>query len=171
MEYQWSKPKYWYHITDATNWSDEQTLNPIEHIGYECPYIKRICVAPTVPQCLAAICFWKGKLRVYRTMHKHRAAKAMFVSDQEITDEHWLFEECKFIFLEHIDETLMTILLNKSFNCRGWHHLSDPEIVKNTINNQKQDLALYKRIFTDTGKLKLTRKEICNIYKSCRYQM
>lgn len=88
-------PRYWYHISTTlknkrhylTPWDNSKGFNrnPRE------PDVKRTCVAPSVPHCLAAVPYSTGeKFVIYRTARKVRVTPATNVFDEEVTLEGWV---------------------------------------------------------------------------------
>jgi len=60
---------------------------------------KRICVAPTILQCLIGMAGWDlGHVWIYRTVNEVKAYKVRVedVFDVVLTDEHWILEDCEF---------------------------------------------------------------------------
>ena len=98
----YTRPRYWYHISTTlskqleylTPWSNSmKTFNrgPCE------PNNERICVAPTVEQCLTAVPYAPGDtFTVYRTARKCKANKPSEVHDAHITGEGWIQEPMMF---------------------------------------------------------------------------
>lgn len=100
------KECYFYHISDSHT---EQTITfkprkPSSSEGYICS-IERICVAPTVEQCLSALCsFENGTWSVYRTKNKFKCSiKPYRVNDSVISQERWFFESTDFIKVGEIE--------------------------------------------------------------------
>jgi len=92
--------KYYYHITDNENWGDSILLKP-KRDGFNRdsnePHTPRICVCPTIEQCMIAIYLSYG-YSVYRTKHKEVAISAKErIFDGHITHEHWLKKPTQFI--------------------------------------------------------------------------
>lgn len=95
--------KYWYHISTTLN-AKRKRLIPWDEVNSTNRSITeppgpRICVAPTIEQCITAIPYWMETLRIYRTEQKVLAKKALDVFDSDITDEGWLVEPTVFIKL------------------------------------------------------------------------
>lgn len=94
--------RYWYFVTQV-DFSKDTTLMP--RCPYSMadgePYIKRICVAPTVAHCLSAIGAY-GSVNVYRTKRRVNGYKCWNVPDSKLTNEHWLFDPTKFEFVTQL---------------------------------------------------------------------
>lgn len=95
-----STKRYWYHVSTTIK-ENELTLFPREdgdnRSGYEPPG-KRICVAPTVEQCITAIPYCLSEeCNIYRTKNKVRASAPEDVFDMNITDEGWLEIPTRFV--------------------------------------------------------------------------
>jgi len=76
-------PKFYYHVTPKKNWKSRMTLFPrstdeCEERPVEEPDLARICVAPTIEQCLVAICVnsWSS-YKIYRTVRKVTTLKTL----------------------------------------------------------------------------------------------
>lgn len=91
----WTKPKFWYHVSER-NLGYKAYFEPreIECLGE--PSRPRICVSPTVAHCLSAICS-DHKVYVYRTYRKMSARYPYGVCDSYITKERWLLGETCFL--------------------------------------------------------------------------
>lgn len=112
----YSHRRYWYHVSTTLE-NDKMTLipwdgpNAVNRDPTEPPG-KRICVAPTVEQCLVAIPYHFGAtVSIYRTRNKVIAKKPKDVFDASITDEGWLTRPISFIKIgsldfEHIEQKL-----------------------------------------------------------------
>ena len=91
----YTAPRYWYHI--STTLTDKQVyLAPRDNSrsmnrSSSEPNDKRICVAPTVAHCLAAVPYVPGdRFTIYRTFRKCRATQPNGIYDAHITNEGWI---------------------------------------------------------------------------------
>lgn len=95
------KKGYWYHITEK-NWSSTILLKPIQfgdNWGSDEDGPPRICVAPTIEQCFAAVPYSEYKnsdYKVYKTKHPEIATPGE-VDDFQMTNEHWILVPTTFI--------------------------------------------------------------------------
>lgn len=99
-------PRYWYHIS-TTLQGEEVCLTPrrdgINRSENE-PYVSRICVAPTIPQCFVAVPYHIGDtFNVYRTKEMVVADPPHGVFDAKVTDEGWLTKRTTFVYTGSID--------------------------------------------------------------------
>jgi hypothetical protein len=99
--------KYWYHVSTTLK-TKKQTLIPWNELQSSnrsmCePSGCRICVAPTIEQCITAIPYCLNILRIYRTEEKVIPKKATGVFDSEITNEGWLTTPTTFIKIGTLD--------------------------------------------------------------------
>lgn len=97
-----ARKRYWYHVsttlrkrtTTLTPWDGVKAVNrdPTEPAG------KRICVAPTVEQCIVAIPYHLGAtVSIYRTKDKVMAEKPKDVFDANVTGEGWITVPTTFV--------------------------------------------------------------------------
>ena len=96
-----TKPQYLYHITHE-HWGNNKLLYPrakgINRGDYE-PYIRRICVCPTIEGCLTALgaaLLYGVDIQVYRTMKQEESMLPYEVTDSYITGEKWLVRPTHF---------------------------------------------------------------------------
>jgi hypothetical protein len=88
-------PRYWYHISTTLTakrvyLAPRDNRRSMNRSSCE-PNDKRICVAPTVAHCLAAVPYAPGeKYIIYRTFRKCRATQPNGIYDAHITDEGWI---------------------------------------------------------------------------------
>lgn len=101
-KFDYSQERYWYHVSTTlknkhvhlTPWDEDSGSN---RGGME-PSGKRICVAPTIEQCLTAIPYYLGSVcNIYRTKTQVNAEKPYDVFDSNITHEGWLHSPTSFI--------------------------------------------------------------------------
>jgi hypothetical protein len=98
--------RYYYHIRQSGSWGEKVTLEPRadgpNRNDLE-PDVPRICVAPTIAQCIVAL----GNIINARPIYVYRTAKKLStkevvepweVPDAMITDEAWIVEPCEFVF-------------------------------------------------------------------------
>ena len=91
----YSHKRYWYHVSTTLNrklhklipWDSDEGFNRAS----DEPEGKRICVSPTIEQCIVAIPYsYNSVLYVYRTLNKVRAIKSHGIFDGKVTDEAWI---------------------------------------------------------------------------------
>ena len=105
------KAQFLFHVT-SEEWGEEKILLPRDDGDNrdmsEDP-IDRVCVSPTLSQCLSAIPYSNYKeYNIYRTEKEVRAYYAnKSVFDRKITREKWLLEETKFIWVGSIPDYIM----------------------------------------------------------------
>lgn len=101
----YDKWRRWYHLSTNFNhrlirivpWDKDFSRCPTEPPG------KRICVAPTIEQCLTALPYCEGsEYTVYRTVKRLKAMKPVNVFDSKVTQEGWLQKPTEFIKLGRI---------------------------------------------------------------------
>ena len=103
-----TRKRYWYHvsttlkkrITNLTPWGGKRAINrdPTEPEG------KRICVAPTIEQCISAIPYHLGAtVGIYRSAERVLATEPIDVFDAKVTEEGWLMKPTKFIKIGSLD--------------------------------------------------------------------
>jgi hypothetical protein len=98
----YNKRRYWYHISTTLGkkheylipWGEKKGVN---RSGDE-PDGERVCVAPTIEQCLTALPYYLGTVcTVYRTKSPLKVAKAKGVFDSRITHEGWIQRPTAFV--------------------------------------------------------------------------
>lgn len=115
-----TKPFHFWHVTEK-EWGSSVLLYPrhshdCERRPGEEPNTPRICVCPTVAQCLAAIPVGEYPLNVYRTARKQRALYPHRICDSYITQERWLDKPTTFIKRGLIHKDLISVLF-KWYGC------------------------------------------------------
>lgn len=91
----WTKPRFWYHVSQK-NIGYKAYFEPREIYVAGESIRPRICVAPTVAHCLAAVSH-KKDVYIYRTYRKVAARYPYSVCDSYITKERWLLDPTCFI--------------------------------------------------------------------------
>lgn len=100
--------RYWYHVSTTLNrrrqklipWDESKGFNR----GGDEPAGNRICVAPTLEQCITAVPYALATIfTIYRTERKVKPVKAKKVYDSEITDEGWLLEPTVMVRVGKLD--------------------------------------------------------------------
>lgn len=139
--------RYWYHVSSTLK-SKKKTLIPWNEVkssnrSGEEPPGERICVAPTIEQCITAIPYFLSTLTIYRTEKKVLAKKAVGVFDSHITDEGWLTEPTTFIKIG----TLNLRSLNRK--------LKEEEIISDSAS--AYDLEYCKEVLNWWKKAKINR--------------
>jgi hypothetical protein len=101
-----SCPRYWYHISCTLKQNNVKLFPRVEGFNRDErePSIKRICVAPSIEQCITAVPYFLGDhFEIYKTKHKVVATKPQGVFDSNITKEGWLLKPTEFIKLGSIN--------------------------------------------------------------------
>lgn len=94
--------RYWYHVSTTLTKKEEHLIPWDEENGFnrggDEPLGKRICVAPSIEQCITAIPYSLDTVcTIYRTAKKVRATKPVNVYDVPVTQEGWLMKPTLFI--------------------------------------------------------------------------
>jgi len=93
---------YWYHVSTTLKdkyirlipWDEDRGFN---RGGCE-PIGKRICVTPSIEQCITAVPYvLETKFNIYRTKSKVKAHRPEDVFDAKVTQEGWLHEPTSFV--------------------------------------------------------------------------
>lgn len=109
----YEKKRYWYHVSTTLKKpleflkprSNDEGFNRSEGE----PDIKRICVSPTLSQCLIAIPYRKQNiLYIYRTEKQVIAKKSSGVFDSPVTMEGWLTKPTWFVRMGTLDMEKIT---------------------------------------------------------------
>jgi hypothetical protein len=94
--------RYWYHVSTTLKrkklhlipWDERDGFN---RGGIEPPG-KRICVAPTIEQCITALPYsFDAEFVIYRTEQRVKPEIPVNVYDSSVTQEGWLLTPTKFI--------------------------------------------------------------------------
>lgn len=107
----YNKKRYWYHVSTTLenvmehliprDFDDSESgfnRTPSEPLG------ARICVSPTIEQCITAIPYHLGEtIAIYRTKDKVKAKEPEGVFDFNITNEGWLEEPTSFVRIGYLD--------------------------------------------------------------------
>jgi hypothetical protein len=116
------KRRHWYHLSSKLDRRGKFVLEPwggdkaVNRDFAEEPEGKRISVAPTIPQCLAALPQQGlGHMHVYRTYYKVKSEVPEGVFDAKITQEGWLTRPIKFVYIGTIDFDTMEDELGNQF--------------------------------------------------------
>lgn len=94
--------RFWYHISTTLKRKTEHLIPWDSQKGFnrpdDEPEGKRICVAPTIEQCLTAIpYFFSDTFAIYRTEKQVIANQPLNVFDAEITHEGWIQSPTTFV--------------------------------------------------------------------------
>lgn len=94
--------RYWYHVSTTLEKKHERLIPWGERRGFnrtaDEPAGNRICVAPTVEQCITAIPYTLCSiLTIYRTKKQLKARKAHGIFDSRITKEGWIEKPASFV--------------------------------------------------------------------------
>ena len=112
-----SQKRYWYHVSTTlrkrqvllTPWDEGDGFNR----GQDEPQGKRICVAPTIEQCITAIPYYlSANCSIYRTKDEVKASPPVGVWDAHITEEGWLTTPTEFILIGKLNFELVEKKLN-----------------------------------------------------------
>ena len=95
------KPRIWYHAT-CKDLGSYVVLEPHIPYVYREPDIPRICVAPNVRCCLAAVPCLDEHMHVYVTTEPIMAYMPHDVVDSRRTHERWLLKPTMFIRLRTV---------------------------------------------------------------------
>jgi len=111
-----SRKRYWYHVSTTLK-NKCVKLYPREdgenRSGSEPPG-ERICVAPTIEQCITAVPYrYSTEFSIYRTKKKVMALPPNEVFDMDITDEGWLETPTTFVKLGTLNFEDIEIGLNE----------------------------------------------------------
>jgi hypothetical protein len=98
----YTRRKYWYHLSSTLKhttvflkpWDNDRGFNR----SWKEPNVERICVAPSMAHCLAALPYCPGdSYNVYRTKNKVKANSPSNVFDSHITLEGWIQKPTVFV--------------------------------------------------------------------------
>jgi hypothetical protein len=98
----YNRKRYWYHVSTTLKdkyvklipWDECSGFNR----GGNEPDGKRICVAPTIEQCITAIPYiLSSTLTIYRTKSPLIANKPIRVFDSKVTQEGWFLKPTTFV--------------------------------------------------------------------------
>lgn len=104
----YSYKRYWYHISSTLNRNTHRLIPWGEHRGFNRsgnePSGKRICVAPTIEQCITAIPYSLSyKHTIYRTLSRVKAKRPKDIFDSNVTNEGWIESPTTFLKIGVID--------------------------------------------------------------------
>ena len=107
-KFDYNSKRYWYHISTTLKKKVEHLIPWDEDTGFnrggDEPVGKRICVAPTIEQCITAIPYSLDTYcSIYRTKQKIKADKPSGVFDANITHEGWLLSPTTFVKIGKLD--------------------------------------------------------------------
>ena len=94
--------RYWYHISTTLKdkyiqlipWNEDKATNR----DFSEPAGERICVAPTIEQCITALPYWStATYIIYRTKSVTTAKHPRGVFDSSVTHEGWLQTPASFV--------------------------------------------------------------------------
>jgi len=94
--------RYWYHVSTTLKHKHEILIPWDENRGFNRsgnePDGKRICVSPTIEQCITAIPYsWVEIISIYRTKIRVKAYASTGVFDAKVTGERWLHVPTPFV--------------------------------------------------------------------------
>jgi hypothetical protein len=163
----YTKPQYWYHLTNQINWGHYKTLKPKSNVVFEDagePALPRICVGPSVPHCLASI-HPSTLFKVYRTKYKVRAVIPWRVSDVSITKERWLVQPTEFVFVRRLDKDISSFIMDNSSSYRGWDVKNKSLEYFYAKTNQEMELRFFQKVFSYNGNFILSLEEAEKIWE------
>lgn len=156
---------YYYHISTQLSAKDKilKPKWPGANHGDNEPYLKRICVCPTIAGCLSAVapCLDRNKVKIFRTINKvngyypfcPNSYKNPFrtrypVADAAVTGEKWILTPVKFKYIGYmvVDELPDEILYGNV----GW---DDPDVLK----DQRRTMCYIARLLK-SGRIKIYKK-------------
>lgn len=103
-----NRKRYWYHVSTTlkkkeetlTPWGNRKGFNRGDHE----PDGDRICVAPSIEQCITAIPYTlSASITIYRTKDKVMATLPKDIFDMHITGEGWLQTQTTFVKIGSLD--------------------------------------------------------------------
>jgi len=138
--------KFYYHVT-SLNLGKNKLFKPKRILGCDCrePDLERICVAPTISGCFAAIYVDGRKYNVYRTKKKVKAHLTYNVYDVRATGEKWLLSPTDFVLVASVDSKISRDLPESA---RG---------DENRIDSQQKDKEKIRKILKNGLKKQLVR--------------
>lgn len=144
-------PRYWYHLSKRLT-DKEICLIPKDdstNRSFEEPPGKRICVSPTIEQCIVALPYWHhDTYHIYRTkkktLSKRPPKKSIF--DFDITHEGWIDVPTLFVKIGAIDFDKITEYLEKEH---------DTDIIEEAASGG--GVVYSKEVLTWWKKLKISR--------------
>ena len=98
----YARKRYWYHLSTTLRkkrlclipWDEDKASN---RSGTE-PTGRRICVAPSIEQCITALPYFEGETYwVYRTAKRIAACKPEDIFDSNVTKEGWIQNPTDFV--------------------------------------------------------------------------
>lgn len=145
-KYLYKIPRYWYHVSSTLNRRNVKLTPRDDSVGraMDEPPGARICVAPSIEQCITALpyCVWK-KYYIYRTENKIIASRPLknAIYDGEITQEGWILEKMNFIKLGSINfDKISAFLIEKN------KEMIDESASGDSIEYSKEVLRWWKRV-------------------------
>ena len=111
--------RYWFHVSSTLKRKieflhprdNDEGFNRADHE----PNVRRICVSPTLEQCLTAIPYSShDTIKIYKTRRPIKVKKSVDVFDSFVTGEKWITNPTKFVKIgvlkfEKINKYLDTI--------------------------------------------------------------
>lgn len=104
-----TKPQFFYHITES-RWPRYKRLSPKRVYQEDEPQVSRICVSPTISQCISAVGS-NSRRYIYRTLHRVSGQYPWQVADVRITRERWLRKPTTFIRIGDIHPDIFREML------------------------------------------------------------
>jgi hypothetical protein len=98
----YNRKRHWYHISTTLKykyvklipWSEKKAVNRSSSE----PNGRRICVAPSIEQCITAIPYYPEEIfSIYRTQKRVDAEPAIDIFDSNVTQEGWLHTPTEFM--------------------------------------------------------------------------
>jgi len=106
--YLFNRKRYWYHVSTTLTkkkeklipWGTDKGFNR----GGDEPEGKRICVAPSIEQCITAVPYaLSTEFTIYRTKDKVKAKQAENIFDIYVTNEGWIQVPTEFVKIGILD--------------------------------------------------------------------
>lgn len=91
----YATPRYWYHVSTtlhARTYKLKPRSEGCNRSGFE-PIDKRICVSPTLEQCITALPYFSCEhttFFIYKTRYKLKAKSPVDIFDSSVTQEGWI---------------------------------------------------------------------------------
>jgi hypothetical protein len=106
----YNKKRYWYHVSTTLS-RKKIKLTPLDNDDQKIfnradnePNCKRICVAPSIEQCITAIPYdINDLLTIYRTKSPTLASPPVDIFDSEVTHEGWIQKVTTFVRVGTLD--------------------------------------------------------------------
>lgn len=135
--------RHWYHCS-STFLGDafEAKRRPPLHFDRREPPTPRLCVAPSIAECFAAVLFSVGKpVYVYRTEKQRRAVTPRAVWDAVVTREGWLIPPVRMI----LDRVIAADDVDKAQTAVRLYHLENRR--RSSLKTRVSQFAIAAELF------------------------